>query len=249
MKVKPVDLARVLKKTQAAISLAASRGKLNKTLDGLIDLDDAINHNWIVKRLSKLPNYKQQGCEIPQKISALFEATPLTANEKSKGNAEATPPPAPTAPDAAVSAPEPDEVERDRAARLIADTQRTLDKAKAEEAKAKAEIAQIKAANMRRELIQINPFARLLFNILAAVRTKILSAVPNIAQRMLDEIKSALTDEKTDTEILMLIKDIWHDELAKIFTEGDKEMKNKVRQAKNDLAVLDDEETEIVDAA
>ena len=91
MKVKYIEVARLLKKPAGTISMAVARGKLNKTLDNRIDLDDATNHAWITKRLAK------QGCEIPQEISTLFEATPITENEKSKGNAEVKKPPAPAA--------------------------------------------------------------------------------------------------------------------------------------------------------
>ena len=236
MKVKPGKLSKVLGLTPAAITMALKRGSLNKTLDGLIDLEDRVNYNWIYIRLTK------QGCEIPQKISTLFQATPITESEKGAENNNNLP--------AAQLAPEtidncspvigPQEIEKSRAAKEITETQRKKDRSLSDKAFEQAAQEKIKTALMRRELIKINPFGRLLFNIKAAERTQILSAIPNISQQILDNIKSALTENKSDTEILFKLQADWQAALEKIFEAIDRELKNKIRQAKDKLMVIDD---------
>lgn len=249
MKVKYIEVARLLKKPAGTISMAVARGKLNKTLDNRIDLDDATNHAWICKRLAK------QGCEIPQEISALFQATPITENEKSKGNVEAIKPPAsaakgggaasvPVPPDGAEVAPVEVDPTEAKAARDVITNARVKENALTESAVAKAEQEKIKAAEARKELIRINPFGRLLFNVKSAERTQVSNAIPNIAQLTLDDIKSALNDKKSDTEIIMQMQERWKIELNKIYVAIDRELKSKIRQAKNQLIITDDDETE-----
>lgn len=239
MKVKPSELASKLTMTPAAITMAVTRGKLNKTLDGLIDLDDSINHAWIIKRLTK------QGCEIPQKISALFKATPLTEDGKSdKKNNGGQQAPAEGGDRLPESAEDNAERERQAAAKQISRNQLIIESSKAREAKSRAAISEMKEAHMRRELIQINPFARFLFNIRSAERSRILNAVPNIAQLVMDEIKSALNENKSDTEILMQIKKTWQGELSIIYEAADRELKSKIRQARDKLSITDDDEDE-----
>ena len=249
MKVKYIQVARLLNIPAGTISMALKRGSLNKTLDGRIDLDDVINHAWICKRLLKLPQYAQQGCEIPQDISALFKATPITENEKNKnknGVIKAPPEPLEIPPDES-DTPAPDDpaaAARNKNAIEMTETQRTKDKANAELAVAKAELEKVKVAEARRELIKIKPYARLLFNIVSASRIQIDNAIPNAAQKLLDDIKSALKDNKTDTEIIMMIQDAWRAELNPIYISIDRELKSKIRQAKNELMVTDGHEGE-----
>lgn len=78
MLVKQNDLATMLGYTEAGVSLAVSRGKLIRRPDGYIDLKVEKNYTWLCNALSK------QGREMPQEISALFKATPITENNNDK---------------------------------------------------------------------------------------------------------------------------------------------------------------------
>lgn len=78
MLVKQNDLATMLGYTEAGISLAVSRGKLIRREDGYIDLKVEMNYNWLCNAISK------QGREMPQEISALFKAPPITENDNQK---------------------------------------------------------------------------------------------------------------------------------------------------------------------
>lgn len=256
MKVRLIDLAKVLGYSSAAITLAVKRDKLNKAVGNMIDLDDLKNRAWITKRLIK------QGCEIPQDINFLFLATPITENEKSNskinGNNEPVPPPirapeaSPAPPQAADVAPEStnenalgamSEAELRELQRHVSKTQRTLEQARADKAVADASSAQTKAANLRRSLIEVNPLARLLFGIVSAQRTQVNNLLPNLAQNMLDEIKNALAEEKPTSEILMMIRELWNKDLSKIYKAIDKELKYRIRKAKKQEITTEDFES------
>jgi hypothetical protein len=303
VKINPGQLATVLELSPSAISMAIKRDSLNKTVSDEIDLDDLKNHTWITRRVDKL---RRKGREIPQDIKILFLATPITddkkSNQKNDVNNQSKVPPAPGGNSAdngagthEVSASEADEppsegkvdpaeAERQRVAIESSQVSRDLDKAKLDEARSKADISKIKVSEMRRELIRVNPFGRMLFNIKAAERTQVLNAIPNIAQHIVDEIKSALKENIPDFEslieietdicdlkdecpngiliknlqaewqnylkeqaassaLIMIIQKLCQKELSKIFESTDKELKNKIRQAKNQLIVTDDEDT------
>lgn len=237
MKVKPSQLSNVLGFSPAAISMAIKRDQLNKTLDGQIDLDDQKNYLWITKRLAK------QGCQVPHKISALFQATPITDSEKSeeKNNNQNK---------ELIEEENSDKVNNDQEEitfksvlqKEAIETQRLKEKAQAEKATEQAAQEKIKTSLMRKELIKINPYARLLVNIVAAERNKILNMLPSIAQQVLDSNKTAISSGKIDTQITFDMVNIWQLELEKIYKDTDRELKNKVRQAKDQLIVIDDSE-------
>lgn len=247
MKVKPSALAIMLGMTPSSITMAVGRDSLNKTVAGLIDTDDLKNRDWITRRLAK------QGREIPQDFCALFKATPVTENEKSESNNSSNKTPEPPGQPAAQGGQQPlpqgqqaapegvqegiGDAEVDAEAQAKVDKQISqnalkLDTAKADKAFADARLAETKAANERRELIEINPLARLLFGVVAAQRTQSFNAIPNISSFMLDDIQSAWDSGKSRTEILMQIQKTWQDELSVIYKAIDKELTYRVKKAK-----------------
>lgn len=267
MKVNPGQLATVLELSPSAISMAIKRDSLHKTVSDEIDLDDLKNHTWITRRADKL---RRKGREIPQDIKILFLATPITDdeknNQKNNVNNQAKIPLVrggdgadngagthEVAADKADEPPpegevDPTEAERKRVAIESSQVSRDLDKAKLADAQAKASISEINAAEKRRKLIKINPFGRMLFNIKSAERSQVLNAIPNIAQLILDEIKSALNDSTHDAETLMTIQKLWKSEISKIYKATDRELSAKLRQAKNQLIVTDDDNSIDIDA-
>jgi hypothetical protein len=222
--------------------MAVKRGSLNKTLAGLIDLDDAVNHAWFLKRLIK--QCKKQGCEVPE-FSTLFEATPITdiknnATQNNNNNSHKTK-------QFELDSEEktPDEIAQAAASKEITATQRRFDNAKASDFENKAEISNLKLLELKRELIQINPLARLLFYILSAQRTQEINMMSNLSQIVLDDIKTALINDLpkekklTDAEIRVNIQDRWLKEHSKIYKNIDSELKNKIRQMKNKPNILE----------
>ena len=242
MKVKPGELAKVLTVSPSVISMAISRETLNKTLEGQIDLDDSKNHAWICKKLNK------QGCVVPVDISTLFKATPLTVNDNNAQQNLAKK----TTPDKVQddnNEPSEAAIELKRQSKIISELSLRTDKAKASDAENKAELSALKIKEQSRELIQINPLARLLFHILSAQRTQLINMMSNLAQVNLDDIKSALINDLpkkeklNDAEIRSKMQERWLDELSKILKNTDLELKNKIRQIKKKPNII---ETEIV---
>ena len=111
-------------------------------------------------------------------------------------------------------------------------------RAKTKDTENKAELSRLKIEEQSRELIKINPLARLLFYIVSALRTQIINIMPNLAQVVLDDIKSALINDLpkekkiTDAEIRLKMQERWLNEITKIFKNTDSELKNKIRQIK-----------------
>jgi len=220
MRVRPIDLTRVLGYKPAAVSVAVKRGKLNKGTDGLIDLTDAKNKRWVADALLK------NNRVVPDDLTRLFEGVRLIT-ETEKEQSEILPLDN-AAPDTSnnPSAPLP-QVDPE-----LAKNKNALERFRAEKMKYDAEASKTKALEARGQLVSINPFGKFIMGLVGASREQVLNAIPNISQLILDEIKSGLDLNKTDSELLLNMNDTWTTEIEKIFMTIDTDVKTKIQHAK-----------------
>ena len=211
----------------AALSMAISRRKLHISTDKLIDITNTDNHAWIVKALAR------QGREIPDDISALFRATPLTVNGKSETKSDHE----------GGTEPTPDDNGGGKGKPQSADAQRH-EHFKAVKMQADAEAARLRTAELRGELIKVNPFGKFLVGLVSAERTQVINSVPNISQHVLSEIKNALDLGKSDSEVMRIISEIWIGEIEAIYKNIKKDLRSRIEHSKKGTRQQAQEEME-----
>ena len=248
MKVKQKKLASVLGISSSRISMAVGRGSVNKTVSGLIDIEDLQNHKWIILQLHKTAKKNKQPCEVPDDLKILFKATPITENGKSEPVKNQIIPENNNdniGDDITLEDPDEsdeqkrfqDSINRDTIEQSRLKTLTMTHK----EADAKLDY-QIKSASH----IEINPFGKLIFDSVAACRVQILNSIPNTSQAAVNEIKNLLDYENivrqipdfdfkgvvSDPEIALKLGVMWTSELEKVFDRIDTDIKARIRQAR-----------------
>jgi len=200
----------------AAVSVAVKRGKLNKAQDGTIDITNSKNKQWITEALLKNNRI------VPDDLTRLFEGVRLIT-ETEKEQPQTLPlNEGPASVNQSVLLCDPE----------LQKSTNDYKRFQANKMKYDAEAARTRALELRGQLVSINPFGKFLMGLIAASREQVLNSIPNIAQLVLDEIKSGLDLNKTDSEMLLSLNDVWTTEIEKIFMAMDTDIKTRIQHAK-----------------